>query len=345
MQKRISNMLNFFIKRIKLVVVCGVILLVALLFFKNKTSTLSGKKIESAEIKSGTLEEKLTISGTIDAQEKATLRFQTSGRLSWVGVKEGDFVKKYQAIASLDQREIEKNIQKNLNAYLSERSDFDQANKDDLRDKVMTDAIKRTLSKAQLDLNDSVLDLEIKKLSKEFSNLWTPIEGIVTKVGAAFAGMNITPTLGEFEIINPNTVYFSANADQTEVTKLSTGASGELVLDSYPDTGIQGKIDKISFVPKTGETGTVYSVKFVFDDDNSAYRYRMGMGGDLTFITNKKSGVFYVPVKYVKTENSKKYVKVKRNNREEKVFVETGLETDNEIEIKGEVKTGETVYD
>ena len=64
----------------------------------------------SYKIKKQNLKESLTFSGEINANEKVTLRFQTSGRLSWVGVKEGDFVKKYQTIASLDQREVKKKL-------------------------------------------------------------------------------------------------------------------------------------------------------------------------------------------------------------------------------------------
>ncbi len=62
------------------------------------------------KVKRQNLKESLTFSGEIDAEEKVTLRFQTSGRLSWVGVKEGDFVKKFQTIASLDQREVKKKL-------------------------------------------------------------------------------------------------------------------------------------------------------------------------------------------------------------------------------------------
>lgn len=56
-----------------------------------------GKKSTVVEltykVKRQTLSESLTFSGSVDAQEKATLRFQTSGRLAWVGVTEGDVVK------------------------------------------------------------------------------------------------------------------------------------------------------------------------------------------------------------------------------------------------------------
>lgn len=315
-------------------------------FFASK----SGIKTDTARVKRGNLEEKLTISGSIDAEEKVTLRFQTSGRLNWVGVKEGDFVKKYQSIASLDSREVKKKLQKELNDYLTSRWDYEQKNRDDYRDKVITDTIKRVIEKAQFDLNNAVLDVEIQNFSVELSNLWSPIEGIVTKITSPYSGINITPSQAEFEIINPKTVYFSATADQTEVTKIKEGLRGELTLDAFTESALSGSIKNISFTPKSGETGTVYNVKFTFNDDNSDYKYRIGMGGDLTFVLKSENDVLYLPIKYVKTENgppdgesSKRYVRVKKNGNEQKIYVETGMETDDEIEIVKGLTAGDVI--
>ncbi len=308
-------------------------------FIARKTNS----KTDTVRVKRGYLEEKLTISGTVDAEEKVTLRFQSSGRLNWIGVKEGDYVKKYQRVASLDQKEVKKKLQKEINDYLNSRWDFEQKNRDDYRDKVITDTIKRIKEKAQFDLNNAVLDVEIQNLSVELSYLSSPIEGIVTKISSPYAGINIIPTQAEFEIINPNTVFFSAVADQTEVVRVKEGMKGELTLDAFSESTLSGSIKNISFTPKSGETGTVYNVKFTFDNNNSDYKYRIGMGGDLTFVLKSKNDVLYLPIKYVKTENGKKYVKIKSQDQSIKAYVETGMETDDEIEIVKGVVEGDTV--
>jgi len=345
-------MVSLLRKKLKWIVAIGIIILVGFAVYRNYFA-YNKKKIEKAEVKRGVLEEKLTISGTIDAEEKVTLRFQTLGRLAWVGVKEGDYVKKYQGIAALDVREVKKNLQKKLDDYLTERWNFEQK-RDDYNVKTqsplnaghLTVAERRIIEKAQYTLDKSVLDVEIQNLAVEYANLWTPIEGIVTKVGSPYAGINISlPTQAEFEIVNPNTVYFAALADQTEVTKLEKCKLGELTLDAYSEATLSGNIKDISFAPKAGETGTVYTVKFYFNDDNSSYKYRLGMGGDLTFVTERKEDVLYIPVKFVKTENGKKYLKVKKNGKEEKVYVETGMEADNSIEITSGIAEGTVVYD
>ena len=68
----------------------------------------------------------LSSSGKTKADKSVELKFQASGKLAWVGVKEGDTVKAYQALAGLDSREVQKNLEKALLDYSSERNDFEQ---------------------------------------------------------------------------------------------------------------------------------------------------------------------------------------------------------------------------
>lgn len=295
------------------------------------------------KVKKQNLKESLTFSGEIDAEEKVTLRFQTSGRLSWVGVKEGDFVKKFETIASLDQREVKRKLEKMLQDYLSERADYDQ----DVSDyKVITnDTVKRILEKSQYGLNKAVLDVEIQNLSIEFSNLFTPIQGVVTKVSSPYAGVNVTPVQAEFEVINPTSIYFSAIIDQTELTGLEEGKVGTITLDPYPDENIKTKITSISFTPIEGESGTVYEAKLVLDSDNSKYKYRIGMTGDAEFVLREIEDIIAVPSEFIKREGSKKYVEVDENGKRKKTYVTTGEVIDDFTQIKSGLKAGDVIYD
>lgn len=341
-------MFKVIFRRYKLIILIILLSVVASVSYKQKIIQSKTKKRESVKVKLGSLQQKMVISGSIDAREKVILRFQTSGKLAWVGIKEGDYVKKYQHIASLDQKELQKNLNKYLNSYLSERWDFDQVTKDDYKDKVITDSIKRIKEKAQFDLNSAIIDVEIKNLAVELSNLISPIEGIVTKVSIPFAGTNITPSQAEFEIVNPQTIYFEASADQTEVTDIKENLPGELTLDSYPDEVFGGFIKTISFTPKENETGTVYQVKFDFPVNNTDNKFRLGMVGDLNFITKSKDDILYIPLKFIKEEDvddqPKKYVYIMKNDKFVKQYIETGLETDDDMEIVSGLTENEIVY-
>jgi membrane fusion protein, multidrug efflux system len=293
----------------------------------------------------------LTLSGKIAADEYISLRFQSSGKLTWVGVKKGDVVHKNQTLATLDHREIQKNLEKKLNTYLTNRWDFEQTQDDNnvhgrkMSDLILTDAEKRILEKSQFDLNNSILDVEIQNLALEYANLSTPINGIVTRIDTPYSGVNITPAGAVFEITNPESVYLSVSADQNEVINIKSGMKTEILMDSYPNEKLVGTVDNISFNPKTDESNTVYEVKVKLPNGNPDYKYRIDMTADAIFTIKNKQNVLSVPTQFVKQDGEEKYVYIMKNNQKIKNPIKTGDEFDNDTEILSGLSEGEFIYD
>ncbi len=306
----------------------------------------------SYTVKRQTIREELSLSGTVEATSEATLAFQTAGKLAWIGVREGDYVRKGQAVASLDQRSLRKTLEKELNDYAKERLDFDQ-NKDDMREVVIgalnydtRQSLLRTAEQAQYDLTNSVLDVELQTLSIELANLSSPIDGIVTKVGTKNAGVNIIPSQATIQVVNPDTLYFSASVDQTDVVKLAVGKIGTLLLDSFPDSQLKGVIHEIGFTPVEGESETVYEVKLMFDDPSDRDNIRLGMTGDANFIVKEKENSIAVPTSFLKMEKDKSYVWIKdKSGKRIKRFVQEGEEIDIATEIYSGLEAGDVIYD
>jgi len=336
-------MIKKFLKK-RWYIVAVIILVLAGVFYNTNATKEKQQKQKAYTVKRQTLKNSLSISGEVNADQKTVLRFQTSGRLSWVGVKEGDYVKKYQAIASLDQRDVKKELQKQLNDFMKTRWDLDQS-REDVKDKAITDKMQRILDKAQFDLNNSIIDVELQSLAVEYSTLISPIEGVVVRVGSPYAGVNVTPAQAEFEIVNLNTVYFSASADQTDVVNLSDGKQADITLDPYPDEVIPGEVKSIAFTPKAGETGTVYEAKIYFTQNNNDYRYRLGMTGDANFVTKVMTDVLTIPVSYIKTENGKKYVSKSKNGQIVKQTIEVGDTVDSSAVVTSGLSEGDIIYD
>ncbi|PIS15998.1 hypothetical protein COT62_00700 [Candidatus Roizmanbacteria bacterium CG09_land_8_20_14_0_10_41_9] len=337
-----------FLKKYWYVLVILAIAVGGFVYWRKSTQATLDKK-SAYTVKKRNLKEMLTLSGEVDAEEKTTLRFQTSGKLAWVGVKVGDYVKKFQGIASQDQAELQKNLKKYLNTYVNERLDFEQS-KDDNSDKGLKTTLElaemqRLFEKAQYDLDNAVIDVELKDIALKYSYLYTPIEGIVVRAASPYAGVYITPTQAEFEIVNPTTIYFSITADQTEVWRLRQDELGEVILDSYPDETIKGKIYFISFVPKEDETGTVYQVKLGLTVDNSAYKYRIGMTGDVNFLIKEVENVLSVPTSMIKKENGKAYVLKLINGKPTKTYIKTAEEIDANTIVTSGLQKGDVIYD
>ncbi|KXK09562.1 MAG: HlyD family secretion protein [Microgenomates bacterium OLB23] len=161
--------------------------------------------------------------------------------------------------------------------------------------------MQRVIDKSQFALDNSVLDVELQSISLEFSNLISPIQGLVVSTGNFQPGMNITAADTIVEVVNPDSLYFEVTADQTEVTKIQKAMQGILVLDAYTEEDITGTITHIDFSPKTNESGTVYGVELEFNNSsNQNLRYRLGMTGDVEFILNSKENALSVPSEFVK---------------------------------------------
>lgn len=325
-----------------------IVVLVAGFILQQRTNSAAQQlKNATYTVKRQTLTNTLSISGNIDAEEHVVLQFQTPGLLTWVGVKEGDAVKKYQGIASLDQRSVIKSMQQTLNTYAKTRNAFDQSVDDNQRigdqpDNDVGDRMKRLLENAQYDLNSSVLAVELQDLARQYSYLITPIEGVVIHVDAPYAGVNTTVTNG-FEIVNPKTIFFDATVDQTDVVNLKNGMIGKITLDAFPDQGFDGKLNYIAYTPKAGESGTVYEIKMVLDSLNPQNPYRLGMTGDAEFILSEKNNVLVIPGSFLKTEGNKKYTYVVKEGKKLKTYVKTGLEVDSDYEVLSGVEEGEVV--
>lgn len=341
-------MKDFLKKRWYLVLI--IIMVGGFIFYKNSSSATAKDKVNSYIIKREDLKEVLTLSGEIDAEEKVTLKFQTSGRLTWVGVKEGDYVKKYQSLASLDRRDIQNRLTKYLNTYSIGRNSFEQTKDDywnkqyDLSESIRKSA-ERTLKNNQFSLENTVLDVEYQNLSLEYANLWTPIEGIVTHVSAPFAGVNITPAGADFEVVNPKTLFFLVTAEQGDVINLKEGDVGDISFDAYPEQKFKATIDYISFSPKTGETGTVYELRLKLDEQARALPLKLAMTGDVDFLTKQVKNVLSAPSSFIKKDSKGDYVYVGKPDKKIKKYVDISSEIDGKYVITNGVEEKEVIYD
>lgn len=327
------------------------ILIIAVWFvfsFAKKNQAQNNELKERFTVVTKSLESTLSLSGTVDAEEKAILQFATSGKLAWVGVKEGDTVSKWQALASLDQRELQQNLRKKLYDFSSTRWDYDQFRDDNKSQETnqsnlyLTDELTRLAQKEQFGLEKSIIDVELAQLSIDFSTLISPINGIVTSIDQPLAGVNITPATARFEVVNPETLYLRVIVDQQDIVQLKKDMPAKIVFDSFADKTYSGQIFYLSFTPAEGEDSS-YLVKFSLPE-NVKSELRLGMAAEINLITGRSSSATVVPFMAITQDGSRSYVMVeKANGKLQKKQVFTGLENDEYVEIKRGLVPGEVV--
>ena len=322
-----------------LIVAFGITFLV-----KQNSAKKTAATITTVKVKKQNFVKMLSSSGKTKAEKSVDLKFQTSGKLTWVNVKEGDQVKAYQAIAGLDVREVQKNLEKALRDYSNERNDFEESRQITYGFKKTTDVndtIKRILEKNQWDLDKAVLDVELKHLAREYATLITPIAGIVTHVDTPVAGVNITPASAVFSIADPGSLVFEASVDETDVAAITVGHPASISLDAFPEATFSGTITYISYVSEQSSGGaTVFPVKVSFDTPQNL---RIGLNGDITIETDRQDNVLLVPTEAIREDKKGMYVYKKINGTYEIIRVTIGTKNEDDVIVTSGLNKGDSV--
>jgi len=335
-----SKRIVSFVKKHKIITGIFLVVIAATIFFlRPKEPT----PIETQTVSRDEIVQTLSITGSVDADNSVNLSFQIAGQLNWLGVKEGDAVNAYQAIASLDQKTALKTLQDDLLDYSLQRNSFDQTQANNQNRKpyqALNDDMKRILENNQYNLDKAIVSVEIQDLVRQKSILITPIAGIVTNMSVKHAGVNIT-TATNFTITNPDSLNFTMEIDEADIGKIKEGQAVDVVLDSYLNDSLNLIIDRIDFVShKTSTGGDAFNVRAKIDQNNHSYKFRVGMNGNAQIILSKKENVITIPLSSIYNDN-KVYIKTNKDFEEKKI--ELGEQNDTSVEVLSGLSIGDKV--
>ncbi|OGD94049.1 hypothetical protein A2697_03520 [Candidatus Curtissbacteria bacterium RIFCSPHIGHO2_01_FULL_41_44] len=294
-------------------------------------------KIQTTTSVQKNLESQVQSSGKIKSENTADLKFSTSGRISWINIKKGQHVTRGQILATLDTQDLEKRLKRDLNTYFKTRLDFEDV-KDSQENEVITDTAKRIAQRSQLDLDNSVIDVELKDLAIKFSTLVSPIEGYIVDDPKFFAGTNIIAPDSITTVSGLNKLLFVAEVDETEIGKIKVGQKATVTLDAFQEEKIESTVDSIAPATTTTATGaTVFEVNFSLPSQNN---YRLGMNGEVKITIESAETALVIPLETLVDD---KYVWVKKNNQHQKREITKGLASDTEVQITSGLEEGQTI--
>lgn len=309
------------------------------------------KDLRTATVKRQDITESVNASGELQAKQYAELRFNTPSKVVWLGVDKGNQVKKWQAVASLDKRTLEKNLRKKLLDYQTTRWDFEQTqdnydiNGRRLEEVILTDAEKRILEKSQFGLDKSVLDVEVADLAAKDAVLISPIEGTVISTGGLVAGENLTATnlaTKFIKVADLSTLQFVAQVDEVDYGKIHLGQKVNVILDAFPNETFEGKvtyINKEGIKTLSGGVTIPIEITLISHDD----RLVLGLSGEADFVIEQKEAVLAVPREFVQTKDNKTYVYIMENHSPIMREVTTGLATISQTEITSGLKENQEI--
>ena len=132
-------------------------------------------------------------------------RFAFSGKIASVYFTKGQRVAKGDLIASLDCKQLQTELDRQLADYERVRAEFDlftsQSHPDD-------DTTKFLRTGRQATLNAAVKDVELAKVKLDQANLFSPVNGVILEADNLVPGVYVTPASASVRILNRDILSF-----------------------------------------------------------------------------------------------------------------------------------------
>ncbi|MBI5020309.1 MAG: efflux RND transporter periplasmic adaptor subunit [Ignavibacteriales bacterium] len=303
----------------------------------------------------------LTASGYVVAQRKAAIASKATGRLVYLGFKEGDKVKEGQIIARIESADVEAALTQAKAEYDVAQADKVEAEQSYERAKKLLD--QHLISQAEFDIAKSRFDrvtasiasrsaaVKAAEVQMENTRIRAPFDGtILTKnadigeVVAPFAA-GASSRVAVVTIADMNSLEVEADVSESNIERIQSELPCEITLDAYPDKRYRGVVDKIVPTADRAKATVMTKIRFVEKDS----RVLPEMSAKVHFLKNKsKNSINITPMIAVDpaviTKRKDEIVAfVLKGQIIQEVTVVTGNKIGSLIEVKSGLNPGDKV--
>jgi RND family efflux transporter MFP subunit len=304
----------------------------------------------------------LTASGYVVARRKAAVASKGTGTLIFLGVEEGDKVKKGQVIARLDDSDVTATLQRAQENLRVAEADLNDAKQSLERQRILLE--RDMVSRAEYDVAEArykrvVAGIDAAKfavkeaqVAVDNTRIIAPFDGTVLKKNAD-VGEIVAPLAGAASskaavvtIADMSSLEVEADVSEANITRVVPEQACEIRLDAYPDRRYFGYVNKI--VPTADRAKATVLVKIKFKDYDN--RVLPEMGAKITFLAPgfdqsaaREKSLLTVPAAAVASRNGRQVVIQIKDERVAEIPVILGERIGNLVEIKEGLKEGEKV--
>ena len=198
----------------------------------------------------------------------------------------------------------------------------------------------KELLKERQDLQEEILELRELAASPE---ICAEGDGILSEL-ALTDGCRITEGESIYTLIFTDRFWLKAEIDELDIADVRAGQSVQVVFDAYPETEIEGKVEKVSALGSNKGGVATYTVTISVPGSENL---KTAMSATATIELERRDDVLLVPIDAVETVDGKKIVRIVEGDtlREQEVTlglvnytmaeVTEGLEEGQVIENKG----------
>jgi len=288
------------------------IIAIVIIYFVNgkaKDRESGGPKFKEFAVERGTFQVLVSANGVVKPIDRIEIKSKASGQIEELPVEQGDFVRKGQLIARLDQKDERAAVaqaQADLDIAEAELQQaqriYDRRN--ELFEKKLVSEeewnqieLNLTVAKGKLVQVTTALDRAQERLSE--SVVRAPIDGVIlqkyVEEGQIIASgvSNVGGGTPIVDIADMSSVHIEAGIDEIDIGKVRVGQPAMVVADAYHELSFRGKIVRIAPEAKIEQNVTLFDV--VVEVENAEGRLKSGMNTTIEITIVNKKDILLIP--------------------------------------------------
>lgn len=320
--------------------------------------------------------------GSVAATNNVTVSTQATGVVTAVYAKDGDTVKAGQKLADLELDSLGRqsylnasaSLQSAKNSLAGAKATLDSLNSAmwSAHENLMSDAVSRSLTSEDptyIQEHSDWLSAEAKYLNQlqaikasatslaasslsyqeRAPMIYAPISGRLsgfflqpgTVIGATTSSSGSSLATKIASVVTDAKPTIVVSLTEIDITKVHASDKATITIDSQPGKTFTGQVVSVDTVGSVSSGVTSYPVTLRLDVDQD--NLLPNMTATASIITAIADNVLTVPLSAVTTTSDGSSVQLLRDNQPVTVSVQTGLESDTEVEITFGLSEGDTV--
>jgi len=279
------------------------------------------------EVANGKVEATLanTRAGTVEACQRTKLSTIIGGRIEYLGVKEGDKVKKGQLLLKLwnDDQQAQAALSQAQVALAAKRVDEaciaavnaekEARRQSDLRSKGFVSTSREEAARteaevrrancntAKADVAQAEAKLKATRVEQGRVALYAPFAGTVAKIVGELGEYSTpsppgVPTPPAIDLIDDSCLYVKAPMDEVDAPKIVAGQSVRITLDALPGKTLPGKVRRVApYVSAVEKQARTVDIEVDFDQPEAAGKLLVGYSADVEIILDGRDNTLRIP--------------------------------------------------
>lgn len=289
------------------------------------------------------------LSGTLAAEEEATVRAQLAGSILETYAEPGEPVERGQALARLDTFGLRDAYTSAQVAVEQARSNLALAQREAERQRVLADAgavaernvetATQSVAQARAGLAQARAQLASAEKQLGYARITAPISGVVSEKPVS-AGDVVQPGTAIYTVVDPSRLELEASVPAEQIGTLHVGAPVQFTVNGYPGRSFEGQVTRIN----PAADPATRQVRVYAEIPNPGNDLVAGLFAEGRIASQSRVGLT-VPTAAIDRRMQRPAVLVVREGKVRRVDVELGIEDEREqrVEVTKGVREGEVV--